>query len=216
MKTENQVQTQEQLAEHRAKSLTPRASWNYSLDQIRRDTETYTEEEKQLLVDCFLFCIQENIAFRDFCEKIHYDYTTVGRIYRGAYLNPTTGKPYGIPANMLKGMRDFLETERRRLVLGTTEFVETPTAKRIFTACDLARESGTPVFLWGLRTSARRSRSRSIRARTTTAARRISASAPRVASTAFWKLWRLQSAFRPTTGATPSSPESKRRSKAIC
>lgn len=138
-----------QLAEHKAKSLTPRATWNYSLDQIRRDTETYTEEEKRLLVDCFLFCIQEGIAFRDFCEKIHYDYTTVGRIYRGAYLNPTTGKPYGIPANMLKGMRDFLETERRRVALGKTEFVETPTARRIFTACDLARESGTPVFLWG-------------------------------------------------------------------
>ncbi len=138
-----------QLAEHKAKSLTPRATWNYSLDQIRRDTEAYTEEEKRLLVDCFLFCIQEGIAFRDFCEKIHYDYTTVGRIYRGAYLNPTTGKPYGIPANMLKGMRDFLETERRRVALGKTEFVETPTARRIFTACDLARESGTPVFLWG-------------------------------------------------------------------
>ncbi len=147
---ENQIQTQEQQrAEHKAKCFTPRASWNYSLDQIRRDTEIYTDEEKQLLAECFLFCIQEEIPFRDFCEKIHYDYTTVGRIYRGAYLNPTTGKPYGIPANMLKGMREFLDTERKRVLLGTTEFVETPTAKRIFTACDLARESGTPVFLWG-------------------------------------------------------------------
>lgn len=138
-----------QLAEHKAKSLTPRATWNYSLDQIRRDTAEYAENDRQLLADCFLFCVKEGIAFREFCQKINYDHTTVMRIYRGSYTNPTTGEKYGIPANMAKGMRDFLETERKRLVLGTTEFVETPTSRRIFTACDLARESGTPVFLWG-------------------------------------------------------------------
>lgn len=143
-----QIAAERQLEEHRAKSLTPRASWNYSLDQIRRATAEYREEDRRLLAECFLFCVREQITFKAFCEKIKYDNTTVSRIYNGKYVNPATGEKYGIPENMAKGMRAFLETERERLVLGTTEFVETPTARRIFTGCDLARESGTPVFLW--------------------------------------------------------------------
>lgn len=146
---ENCETQSEKLAEHKAKSLTPRATWNYSLDQIRRDTAEYGEDDRRLLAECFLFCIQEGIAFREFCQKIKYDHTTVMRIYRGTYTNPNTGEKYGIPANMAKGMRAFLDMERKRQALGTTEFVETPTARRIFTACELGKESGTPVFLWG-------------------------------------------------------------------
>jgi DNA transposition AAA+ family ATPase len=37
----------------------------------------------------------------------------------------------------------------KRAKLGDTEFCHTPLAKRVYQACDLARESRTPVFLFG-------------------------------------------------------------------
>ena len=45
--------------------------------------------------------------------------------------------------------REFLSLEAKRFTLGKTEFVLIPTARKIITALDLARESQSIVFIYG-------------------------------------------------------------------
>lgn len=136
---------------------TIRATWRFSLDTVRDAIHYMEPDARELLVWCFQWCIDpaHPVAFADFCDRIGYSENLVWKAYVGKLRHPTakdfTGKPalMGISAAMLKALRDFRRVEVQRSKLGRKQFVVTPTARRIFTACDLARESQTPVFVEG-------------------------------------------------------------------
>lgn len=50
---------------------------------------------------------------------------------------------------LIAALKAFRKIEIQREKLGRASFVLTPTAKKVFYACDLARESQTPVFVFG-------------------------------------------------------------------
>lgn len=134
---------------------TVRASWPFSLDIIRSNIAYMSPEARELLVWAFTWCtsLDHPIRLDEFCERVGYARNTIYKIYRGKYLHPesTDDKPrlMEAPAKLLKAIRDFKRVEISREKLGRVGFVKTPTAKRVFDACDLARKSQTPVFIYG-------------------------------------------------------------------
>jgi DNA transposition AAA+ family ATPase len=139
---------------------TVRASWNFSLDDIRANTARYDSEAKELLIAAFRWCIDPKhpLAKPDLAKRLDVTDNLLYRLYTGKYRDPKTGTQLGPSKELLDGLRRFLATERE-YYLGRVDFVMTPTAKKIQTACKIARESRTPVFLvapshigktWGL------------------------------------------------------------------
>jgi DNA transposition AAA+ family ATPase len=128
-----------------------RASWNYSLDNIRKETAYMTAPARQALVDLFLWCVDAKHPHHqeDVVRRLGTSRSTLYKLYTGKYRLTRNEPKLDPPAALVKAIRDFIALERERHQGGKNEFVMTPTAKRIFTACDLARESQTPVFLLG-------------------------------------------------------------------
>lgn len=130
---------------------TKRASWQISLDTLRQNIHKCNTEAKELFVSCFLWSIDEKhpVSRQDFAKAIGYSDNVVYKIITNSYKHPTTGEHLDIPPKMVAGMKHFLKLEKERFEGGSVDFILTPTAKRIHTACDLARESQTIVFVYG-------------------------------------------------------------------
>lgn len=159
MSDQNQTpgESQEVIPHNENAGDTVRASWTVSLDDLRANLSHNSEEATELFIWCFLWSIDADHPIRldEFALRIGADATTVRRICQGKYYRPVEkGQPPSnvrmpISDRMVKSMAAFKELEQERILAKRTVFVMTPTAKRIFTACDLARESQSPVFLVG-------------------------------------------------------------------
>lgn len=135
-----------------------RVSWQFSLHDIRTNMSHCAAEAKAVMIEAFLWCIDlaHPITRQEFAKAINYDASTVWKVFSGKYENPDKTR-LEVPPRMLARTRNFLVEEKERYateqesysVGGRTEFIMTPTAKRIFTACDLARESQSPTFVIG-------------------------------------------------------------------
>ena len=127
-----------------------RASWPYSTDNIRATTSHFAPEETELLIKLFLWCTDPQHPMRqeDAAQRLGFSTAMLYQLFTGRYRNPdkTLKRP---SEEFLKAVHEFLKLESERCTMGKNDFVMTPTAKRICTAFDLARESQTIVFLWG-------------------------------------------------------------------
>jgi DNA transposition AAA+ family ATPase len=135
-----------------------RASWPFSLDSIRSNIAYMSPEAKELLVWAFTWCIDSAhpLRFDEFADRTGYSKNKFYKIYSGKDKHPTDDKEHAQfgklmePSTaLLDAVRKFRRIELERAKLGRALFVMTPTAKKIFHACDLARESQTPVILYG-------------------------------------------------------------------
>lgn len=129
---------------------TIRTSWNFSQDNIRANCSAYPPEILDLLINAFLWCTDPRhlMSKADFAHRIGASDNLLYKIYTGRYRNEE-GKQLLPAPEMLSTIRHFLDLEKERFDSGRNEFVMTPTAKRVATACELARESNSIVFLWG-------------------------------------------------------------------
>lgn len=126
-----------------------RASWNFSGDHVQKALKHCTPERREALIWCFNWCTQRGTWFEDFATQVNYDRNTLYKIFTGRYTNPKSGEKYDIPEKLFRACADFKKLEMKRAKLGETEFCHTPLARRVYQACDIARESRSPVFLWG-------------------------------------------------------------------
>jgi hypothetical protein len=128
-----------------------RASWNISLDDLQKNISHAAAEAQELLSWCFLWCIDDMhpVSLAEFALQVHSDKTTISRIIRGTYIHPETKVRLPIGDKLVKAMRTFRDLCTEGARTARKDFVLTPTARRMFTACDLARESRSPVFLIG-------------------------------------------------------------------
>lgn len=138
-------------APEKVELATVTASWNFSLDQIRAGIEHNDDEAKDALVGAFRWCNDpaHPVKFQEFAAKVGFSPNTLWKIYNGSYTDPTD-KTRLLPASqdLIKAINEFLDLEQDRAV-APMDFVLTPTAKKILGACELARESQTPVWIWG-------------------------------------------------------------------
>lgn len=127
-----------------------RASWPFSLHQIRSNIAHCSPQAKEVMVSAFLWCTEAKhpIHRNEFARRVKYSANVIYKVYSGKYRN-SDGVQLDIPEKLISATVNFLRLEKERSLGDRNEFVLTPTAKRIHTACDLARESQTPVFIVG-------------------------------------------------------------------
>lgn len=128
-----------------------RSSWPFSLHTIRTNISHCSPEGKEALVAAFLWCNDAKHPMRkeEFARRVGYSDSVIYKLFSGKYKHPETGRQMDVPPDLVQAIQKFIELERERYMGQRGVFVTTPTAKKIWTACDLARESQTPVFLWG-------------------------------------------------------------------
>jgi DNA transposition AAA+ family ATPase len=127
-----------------------RASWNFSLHDVRVNLAHCNHEAKETLVSCFLWSIDPKhpVSRPEFAQAIGADPSTIYRIYSGKYINPTSRERLEAPAKLVQAAKVWLARQRKAYT-PQSDFILTPTAERIFRACRLGQESKSVVFLWG-------------------------------------------------------------------
>lgn len=136
---------------------TVRASWNFSLDKIQENTAHFSDDERETLVALYRWCIDPQHPMRreEAARRVGCSPNLLYQLLTGIYRDPddkSTGakgalrRPSG---DLVSAVKNFLAVEAKRFALGETKFVVTPTARKIETALDLARESQSIVFIWG-------------------------------------------------------------------
>lgn len=129
---------------------TVRASWNFSLDDIRANIARYENDAKEVLIKAFLWCIDQRhpVAKPEFARLVKASDNLLYKIYTGKYRD-AEGNPMQPARELISNIKDFLRLARERYEGGETVFVPTPTSRKIHLAAELARESNSIVFLWG-------------------------------------------------------------------
>lgn len=127
---------------------TVRASWNFSMDDVNANIARYDAEAKEALRAAFRWCIDPRhpMAKPDFAKRVGVSDNLVYRLFTGKYKD-AEGNAMAPSKELVRSIRNFLELEAERYQAGKTEFVMTPSARVVQTACRIARESQTPVFL---------------------------------------------------------------------
>lgn len=127
-----------------------RASWNNSVDLIRQNTAHFAPDETEELVKLFMWCNDPRHPMRRevAAARLECSSQLLYQLLAGIYRNPdkTLKRP---SKEFMERLRAFLALEAKRYAAAGTDFVMMPTSKKICTACDLARESHTPVVLSG-------------------------------------------------------------------
>src|SRR6185295_6836938 len=128
-----------------------RSSWNFSLDKMRADISHFDPAAQETLIALFRWCIDDRHPMRrnEAARRIGCRENLLYQLYTGCYRDPETKTPRAPGEDLIKKIQDFLALESKRHEAGQTDFVITPTAKKIFNGCDLARESQSPVIMWG-------------------------------------------------------------------
>lgn len=128
-----------------------RQSWPCTLESLAANVSHATDEGRELMAWCFQRCLDEDepITLAEFAKRVDYDVTTLSRIIRGTYNHPTDGTRMPFPPKLVDAMRLFRDLSLERALAMRADFIITPTAKKIFAGCELARESSSPVFLTG-------------------------------------------------------------------
>lgn len=129
---------------------TLRASWPFTLEGIKLCNDHLSKDGLDTLTSAFLWCIapDHQMHMDEFAKRVGYDKSTLMRMYKGRYMGAGSVL-LDVPKKLITETRRFLEVERNRAFGGKNEFVETPTARKIWRACELALESQTPVFVTG-------------------------------------------------------------------
>lgn len=127
-----------------------RSSWPIAINSLRQNIAHMRPEAAQTVVDCFLYAIQHDISKAEFAAAIGTTDITIYKIITGRYTHPNSGSRLDLSPKMLEAMQQWLSAQRELHPSNTSvDFVQTPTAAKVWLACDLARESRTPVFLFG-------------------------------------------------------------------
>lgn len=130
---------------------TVRASWPFSLHDIRDHIAHCSPEGRQALVDLFLWCIDSAhpVPRSEAAAGLGYSDNVLYKLYTGRYEHPDSGKKLDVPEKLISSINKFLELQKRSYIGERSDFVLTPTAKKIWQAAEIARESHSPVFVIG-------------------------------------------------------------------
>lgn len=140
---------------------TARASWPISAADLRANIAHCSEAGREAIIRAFMWCIDPAHLVRksEFAREVDYDENTIYKIITGRYRGPDEKNDKGevvkkgamldVPKKLVDAIEKFMERAREQFLGKKQEFVETPTSKRIFTTCDLVRESRSMGMVWG-------------------------------------------------------------------
>lgn len=128
-----------------------RSSFHFSLHHLNLAIAYCRPEVRQLVREGFLWCINHDVSVDEWALAIGMSEKSFYSFLTGRYVHPQTGVRLDLPEQTVQAMRCWLRAQKAALghSIGEDEFILTPTAKRVAYACAIARESRTPVFLFG-------------------------------------------------------------------
>jgi DNA transposition AAA+ family ATPase len=127
-----------------------RASWNISADTIRQNTAHFAPDEAESLISLFRWCTDPRHPMRRevAAARLECSGQLIYQLLAGIYRNPD--KSLKRPSKeFMERLRTFLSLEAKKYAAAGSDFIITPTSKKISTAFELARESHSPVILSG-------------------------------------------------------------------
>lgn len=124
-----------------------RGTWNWSVAEMRNNTNYLDAVAQTNLLECVHWCLQHGISRQEFGAQTGIDPTTIYKLCKGTYIN-AKGEQLQISAEMLAKLERWLSDQRITKTLAKG-FVMTPTVNAVQRGCALAMESRTPVFLYG-------------------------------------------------------------------
>ena len=115
-----------------------RATWPFSADTFLEAAAGYSDEARETMLATLRWCIDpaHPVTRQEFARRVGYDETTVYKFYANKYTHPETKVPQPPPDRFIKSAKAFLKLERERWEGGETEFVLTPTVKKIWTVAE--------------------------------------------------------------------------------
>lgn len=128
-----------------------RGGWNFSADKIVVNTAHFAPDEREVMLAFFRWNIDARhpMTLEDAARRVGCSAQLIYQLLTGKYRDPKTRDPKGPSNELVRNIREFLVLEAKRFAMGKNEFVMIPTAKKIITALDLARESQSIVFIYG-------------------------------------------------------------------
>lgn len=129
---------------------TVRSTWQFSLDSVRQNIAYASPRAQAALVAALLWCNDplHPLTKPEFARRVKCSDNLLYKLYTGTYKNEQ-GERLHPSEELISNIENFIAIEKERWLAGETQFVLTPTAHRIVTACNLARESQTIVFIVG-------------------------------------------------------------------
>lgn len=126
-----------------------RSSWSIPGDVAKAAVSHFEPDVRELLNWLYYWAISPKVAksMDEVAELVRVDKTTIFRVYRGTYRDG--GGKLIVPSKLVSGIKALKRVEDARRDDGKIPFVETQTAKRIFTVCDLALMRGRVGMIWG-------------------------------------------------------------------
>lgn len=136
-----------------------RASWNISGDAVVSNTAHYEPRARKALRGLFQICTQPGfeVHVEDACTRIGVSKNLLfDKILKFNYKDPVTGEKRGPSDSLVRKVEQFITARQKEIELaqsrrqiGRIPFVETPTAQRIFKACELALNYQSVVIIKG-------------------------------------------------------------------
>ena len=124
---------------------TVRASWNMSADKVRQAMQSkgYPLEVQETMMALLLWCIDDRHPVRrsHVADELGVSQNQIYQILTGIYEKPQRA--------LMEKIRAWLASEQLKFGLSKDDFIESPTAKQVFLACNIARKRHKPVILAG-------------------------------------------------------------------
>jgi DNA transposition AAA+ family ATPase len=123
--------------------------WNITSEELSEATTHLQSDERADLVWAYHYSAAKSLGFAPFAAAAGISESTLRKVVTGAYIDPRDPeRPLPMPAGMSESIRE-LRSASVASQPGAVSFVSTTTSRNIASHCDLARKSGTPVFMIG-------------------------------------------------------------------
>jgi len=118
-----------------------RSTWPFGGDHITQVTAAMSEDEREALRWLFYHSLENGISMADAAKAIHYDVTTVYRVFKGDYAAKLDG--------IVESVESYQRIAMERQGIKAATFVETPTVKKIWQLLDAVVAYSSIGFLYG-------------------------------------------------------------------
>lgn len=132
------------------------ATWRMSAAELREALAGYDPKAQELLYWAFQYGKKNLVSINEFAAELGISGSNLSKVLRGVNydprdrLLPKEEQRLLQPSDkLIEAIEQLRELERRRVSIGETEFVQTPSAQRIWDACDMTRSSNMMASIYG-------------------------------------------------------------------
>lgn len=129
--------------------INAKQTWLISGDTVTQNLSRYSERPRAALNWLYHFCVENGIHRDDVARELRVSGNTLYKLYTLKHRHPQTKELLPPSEKLVRSIEKKQQLEMKRAAFGKTEFVMTPSARKIFDVCDLCQASNSIGFVWG-------------------------------------------------------------------